>query len=229
MTLALRRARRLVLASRAESLGLSLRSGTMDAWILDELDRCDVYDLRSLALPARPCVVDIGANVGIFGALVLERWPDARVTGFELDATNAAIAAVHLRGRARVVRAAIVGDRVPAGYVRDASNSGGHALADAGAALRPLPRTLTLGQALDAAGCDRADLVKMDIEGGEYDVLGRAARDGALDRVDRLVMEWHELAPGQSVAALAKLLGDVGFTIALRRQDDGTGILTAHR
>lgn len=36
-------------------------------------------------------IVDLGANIGLFGAFILGRFPDARVTGFEPEPSNAVL------------------------------------------------------------------------------------------------------------------------------------------
>ena len=217
-------------AKIADDLGLKLRYGTQDDYILDEIAIRDVYRLGSISLPSNACVIDIGANVGIFSAEVLYRWPSAQVTGFELDDNNASIATAHLAGRARIVRVAIVGDHVPTGYRRDPGNSGGHMLSfDAVHGQLPAPPSLTLAQAFDLAGCPTVDLLKMDVEGAEYDILQRAARDGTLGRVRRVVMEWHEHAPGQSGESLVALLRGAGFVVESVRENIYIGTIFASR
>lgn len=218
------------LTHAADQLGLTLRRGTLDGFIVDEIALRDTYRLRSIDLPPNACVVDVGANIGTFAAAVLRRWPTARVTGFELDDENAAIAARHLAGRARIVRAAIVGDHRPTGYRIDPDNSGGHTLAfDDGPGLLPAPPSWTLHRAIDTAGCAFVDLLKMDVEGAEYDILARAARDGALAIVNRIVMEWHELSPGQRHGALVALLRRAGFDVEAVRENAAAGTLFASR
>src|ERR1700757_3441868 len=40
---------------------------------------------------AAPRVIDLGANIGLFGLYVFGRWPTASLTAFEPDPTNAAL------------------------------------------------------------------------------------------------------------------------------------------
>ena len=48
---------------------------------------------------------------------------------------------------------------------------------------------------LDGLGRDRLDLVKLNIEGGEYDVLERIVETGWLPRIDELLIQFHERYP----------------------------------
>lgn len=49
---------------------------------------------------------------------------------------------------------------------------------------------------LEELGLDRIDLLKVNIEGAEYDLLDRLLEAGALDRVRYLVVQFHEWHPG---------------------------------
>ena len=52
------------------------------------------------------------------------------------------------------------------------------------------------GAVLAELGVDRIDLLKINIEGGEYDLLDRLIACGALPRVRQLVVQFHEWHPG---------------------------------
>ena len=48
---------------------------------------------------------------------------------------------------------------------------------------------------LEAIGADRVDLVKINIEGGEYELLDRLHETGWLARIETLIVQFHEFAP----------------------------------
>ena len=48
---------------------------------------------------------------------------------------------------------------------------------------------------LDELGLDHVDLLKLNIEGGEYDVLERLAESGWLERVGVILVQFHEWIP----------------------------------
>ena len=59
-------------------------------------------------------------------------------------------------------------------------------------------RLRRLDDVSDELGIERADLLKLDIEGVEVDVLEEAAAAGKLEQVDQIVMEYHHhVAPGE--------------------------------
>ena len=47
----------------------------------------------------------------------------------------------------------------------------------------------------DGLGLDRIDLLKLNIEGAEYDVLDRLAETGWLARIDQILVQFHEWHP----------------------------------
>ena len=209
-----------------------LRQGTIDYWIYTEVVRDDTYRLRRLALPPHPVIVDIGAQVGIFATYALSRYPDATLYGYEMDAQNFTRLQRNtsaVSDRVHVTRATIIGAHVPTGYVRDESNSGGHRVVLHGArGTLEIPQPMTLADILASNGIERIDLLKMDIEGAEYDVLAQAVADGSIHAIDRIALEWHDGRVQELVALLAPQFrvmwngnGNVGLLFAERRHTDG--------
>jgi len=74
---------------------------------------------------------------------------------------------------------------------------------------------LTLAALIERIGADRIDLLKMDIEGSEYDVLGSASAD-TLAPVQSITLEYHRPDPQRPSAKrdLARHLAACGFTVA---------------
>lgn len=69
----------------------------------------------------------------------------------------------------------------------------------------------TLDDLLDQHGVERADLVKIDCEGAEYDIFA-AASDGCLGRIDRIIGEYHDVR-GQDPATVFDRLRSAGFSV----------------
>jgi FkbM family methyltransferase len=182
---------------RGCGLKVFLRHRTRDVHILNEIfggtgGRNSYEPPPALAgmLDANPAprVMDLGANIGLFGAYVLARWPRAAIRSFEPDPTNRRlldrlIAANGLEGRWSVAEAAVANR---AGEMSFAAGlfADSHLEPASGSA-----RQITV-RAVDIFGEDHdVDLIKMDIEGGEWAIL-TDARLSEL-RADVLVLEWH--------------------------------------
>ena len=206
-----------------------LRHGTIDMWTFVEVFIRRVYEpppavAARLARSERPLVLDLGANIGMFGLDILTRHPSARVTAYEPDAHNAA---VHRRvvelngdgGRWRLVEAA-AGARDGRVRFTAGRETAGHVVEDDTGV--EVPMADVLGEIAEA------DLVKMDIEGGEWDIL----TDPRIGRAKALVLEYHpQGCPREDAAGLAhELLAGHGFDIAPVFHDEaGIGMLWATR
>jgi FkbM family methyltransferase len=172
-------------------------------------------------------ILDLGANIGLFGAFAVTRWPNAQITAYEPDPANAesaerTIAANGLADRWSLARAA-AGSRD--GEVRFASglNVGSHIVddePDIDSATIVVPLRDVLAQIATS------DLVKMDIEGGEWAILGDARFAEHPPNV--IVLEYHpEGCPGRDPRATAEdALGRAGLeTKSIWHTDEGYGML----
>ncbi len=204
---------------RASGRRIFVRHDTDDAYVLAEcFGRLRAYEpppeveaLLSRQAPRR--VLDLGANIGLFGLLALERWPGCEVTGIEADPANAelhrrCIEENGLAERWRLIEA--VAATAP-GRVRFA---GGHSSRSRQAG--PGDPDAIEVEAIDAfEHLEAADLVKIDIEGGEWVLLTdpRLAGVGATT----IVLEYHSTGSLQEDASLvaASALEEAGYKTAV--------------
>lgn len=195
---------------RAAPVRIALRHATPDVLVLDEIFSQREYELprqvrEALASCPRPRIVDLGANVGLFGAFVFGEYPEAEIVAVEADPENAA---VHERtiaanpDRSWYLIPAYAG--TANGTVRFESGgfSGSHASRD-GVGIEV--------QAIDAFDyLAQADLVKIDIEGGEWALLDAGALRAATDCI---VGELHHRRPEESLERARRALAGWTFTV----------------
>jgi FkbM family methyltransferase len=87
---------------------------------------------------------------------------------------------------------------------------------------KPLPPVRTshpcrdLASILDEAEFETVSLLKIDCEGGEYEIL-EATSDEVLSRIDRVCMEFHELHPSHDHRKLFERLERCGFEVTVER------------
>jgi FkbM family methyltransferase len=216
---------------RGSRAHIAVRHGGPDVLALDE-----IFYQRHYELPARvesslrslgrsPVIIDLGANVGLFGAFALTQFPEVRMLSVEPDPWNLAVlrrcVEANRRGDAwKVVEAVAATDDGEARFVTG-RQSLSH-IAEAGDDDAELIRSIDVFPHLV-----EADLVKMDIEGGEWAILADP-RLGDLHAI--LVLEYHpQLAPEADTAeAVTKLLSTAGFELApIFHRPDGVGMLWA--
>ena len=212
-----------------------IQHGTLDLNTFDELFFEQIYapppeveaSLSQLHRPPR--IVDIGANVGMFGAWALARWPAAEIDAFEPDPRNAslhrrAIAADRRGGKWRLHEVAAAAEDGEMRFL------GGRYM---------MSRPATAGEA-DAASVpqrdvlpllQQADLIKIDAEGSEWAILN----DPRFTSIAAcaLTLEYHpELCPEDKPrAAAVRRLEEAGFLVqdAPTHAPPGYGSLWAWR
>jgi FkbM family methyltransferase len=202
---------------RATGIEVLIEHGSLDVHTFDEIFHQQIYapppEVESaLATIDRPLrILDIGANIGLFGAWALGRWPHARIEAYEPDPRNVAL---HRRTIARNGAEA-------AWTLHDAA-----AAAEDGT-LRFAAGRYVLGRPADPGDTDAievrkhdvlpsvlaSDLVKIDAEGSEWEILA----DPRFEETSAaaIALEYHpDLCPSDNARAVAvKCLQGAGFQI----------------
>jgi FkbM family methyltransferase len=161
---------------RAGGSRVVIRHHSSDVMILDEIFGADEYDpppgvVAALAGVPAPRILDLGANVGLFGVWALDRWPRGRVHGYEADPANAAV-------HARTMALRDAGERWSLSQAFAACANGPIRFAGgAGSASRAAALGEPEGDCIEVPARDvfadlaASDLIKIDIEGGEWGLL----------------------------------------------------------
>lgn len=191
----------------------------------------DVYDLGWFLGPLQTAplhALDIGAHVGCFAVSLAQLDPRASITCFEPSASTAAYTRRNVQhnglvGRVTVVELA-VSDRV--GVAQFADNGAGSALNGLVGSGGTQVATTSFDEVV--AHADRpVVVVKIDCEGGEYDlVLGSSP--GSWDDVQRVVLEYHPDAD-RGWADLREWFAERGLTVVRHTPltaDQGTAWLS---
>jgi FkbM family methyltransferase len=210
---------------RAGRAKVVVRHRSADPVTLGEVFHERHYEPPPEMPPFRPVrIVDLGANVGYFGAFAVERWPGASVIAYEPDPSNAAVhsRAIELNqlGRRWVLRRAAAGCQSGRLRFHASADALSHA-SEAGDLVVPSEDVLPL--------LAEADLVKIDIEGGEWAILGDPRFVTAPPR--RVVLEYHPNAaalPNPRDAARARLrAAGLSAMAPIFERADGYGMLWA--
>ncbi len=191
----------------------------------------DEYRLDWLTTNIRPDanVLDIGAHVGCFSVAAAARLPQARVDSYEASPTTSGylVRNIELNGQTGRVHGNNLAVRAEAGTLEiadygAASGHNGVLHLDEVDVPRVTVPAVSMREALTVSGRS-ADIVKIDTEGGEYDmVLGSDPADWA--GVSRVVMEYHNL-PGHSWEELETFFVRAGLRVVDRRPyTDGLGL-----
>ena len=210
--------------STSHPVGVVLHNGLsfgifslMDLWVLKEtiLDR--QYEWVSLPLKDGWTIIDIGAALGDYSVWAADQTPHGRLIAVEpyppsVTLLRANLQANHIKNvdvfagavasRSGITRLAVDEGRV---VQNSTANS---AVSDRAISVE----TISLDELLTRFGIEHCDYLKMDCEGGEYEILFTAAAK-TLKRFDRICMEVHDGMTEHNRDEMAAFLERAGYTV----------------
>ncbi len=210
--------------------GPELRVRLRDAIGPAEVFGLNEYETNLIDWSAARYVIDAGAHVGAFTIWVASRSP-AAIMAIEPNPAvrrllEGNVARLGLGHRVTVrpwALAAGNGRR----HLRPAQDSAGTALVFDPVVGDVEVDSVGLVEMIAASGFPEIDVVKMDIEGAEYEVLG-AADDATVRSVASWVIECHA-GPGQDPHTVEARLEGAGFTVRSIEKPHGQRLLFATR
>lgn len=208
-----------------------LRHGTADVWTFVEVFARRLYEpppavADALKRAEAPLVIDLGANIGMFGLDLLTRCPHARVVAYEPDAESAAIHRRLLRlnaanDRWRLVEACAGTHAGTVAFLRGQQT-------ESRIVSSRVPGSVDVPIADVMPLFADAELVKIDIEGGEWPLLA----DPRFGAARSVVLEYHPHGcPSDDPARSARdILRSHGFDITpVFHEPSGIGMVWATR
>jgi FkbM family methyltransferase len=219
---------------RDSGVSIVVRHRTRDIDVFHEIFINDrPYDLpEEIAIPLRrlgrpPRVLDLGANVGLFVAQFQQRFPGATVICVEPDPHNLpllhrCLSLNELTQVCPVIEACASNRNGVVSFI-----SGQHAdsrIGSSGTAPTVKAKSIDVFDLIDGI-----DLVKIDIEGSEWEILHDPRLADAA--VSGIVLEWHgDAYIGEDAEAIAlRSLERKGFRVLSRRAGGSLGTLWAVR
>jgi FkbM family methyltransferase len=213
--------------------------------IYNEVWHCDVYRIAKRTSPFLigrfDTVVDLGANIGLFTIRAAKLARRGLVLAVEPDPDNYSLLTTHLHqaGIDNVVTDKVaVGKHAGTGRLLRVT-FGTHTMAeDSWSGADQLDNTdeslevpcVPLAELLDRHQIDQVDLLKMDIEGSEWDVM-ESTPPALWSRIRRVVLEYHDVIHPKSAEFISGRLNELGYRVSRdpRGEQHGVGLLFAHR
>jgi FkbM family methyltransferase len=186
----------------------------------------NVYLRTGLVMPRAGWVIDLGANHGLFS--VWAAVAGAQVVAVEAQQAFAPVVsglAAHngVASRVHVEAAFAGGATTPGATTGDLADDGLWESTSHGSEQRPA--SVSVPGLMSAYQIDRIQLLKVDIEGGEFAVFGPGEDLGWLEKVDQMVMEVHP--QWGDTSTLVDRIREHGFTAELR--DNAGGRVTTRK
>lgn len=185
-------------------------------------------------------IIDAGANIGAFAVWAARRAPSATIVALEpvpstFESLEKNIRANGMQDRIRALQLGLAGDTGER-RIQTAAESPNHNLV---ARETPLPpdqetigiRCLSLADLFNREHIPDFDLLKMDIEGSEWEVL-MSTPSSLLRNVRHLELEYHDVNPryGYAPEKLFAHLAQAGLQLVRRTEDaQHTGVASFQR
>ncbi len=192
----------------------------MDVWIIKETCIDHDYERGATAVQDGWTVVDIGAGAGDFAISVALRGPKCRIYAFEpfRESFDLMQENLDLNGLTNVVPfpEAVSGSSDELRLSTSNGIEGQHrtARSDTAQAGVAVP-AVTLAQLFERSAITVCDFLKIDCEGGEYEILLQAG-DEAISRIRHIAMEYHDGVTAFSHPDLVAFLEAHGFETTVR-------------
>jgi FkbM family methyltransferase len=193
--------------------------GLMDVWIVKETCLDKVYETGGTRIENGWTVVDVGAGLGDFAIFEGSRHPASRVLAcepfpqsFDLMRENISLNGVRNVTALPVAIGATCGTQTLAttGQAVQHTTTGSTLQGAASSTLEVECLSLDEFFRLHGIGC--CDFLKMDCEGGEYEILLGAGR-ATLQRINHISLEYHDGFTANSHEDLVKHLRECGFAV----------------
>lgn len=181
----------------ADGLKITMRQNCGDAMTIAEIFLDDSY-VRDVTLPHNPVVIDVGGFIGDFALYAVKRLNARRVIVCEPSPRNWALLLKNIanngyEGRIVPVNKAVTDGRNVMMNI-DAPDEEQCMVSAYHSSERPLSEVpgISLGELLREHAVESVDLLKIDCEGGEYEILESSPSD-VLSRIRNIVLEYHQV------------------------------------
>jgi FkbM family methyltransferase len=166
----------------------------------------DCYGLRQIEGKVET-ILDVGSNLGFFSLAARSRFPDAKIHGYEPNPAIQSHLLNNTGGLSIKVHPEAIGARD--GMI-ELKMDGGSLLGKAVASESGNIKKTAMAAAIERIG-GKVDLLKLDCEGGEWEVFEERS---VWTNIGRLTMEYHLWAnPAMDVPGMVKTIRDLGFRI----------------
>ncbi|MCL4806240.1 MAG: FkbM family methyltransferase [Thermoanaerobaculia bacterium] len=180
-----------------DGLELTIRRNIWDARIIREIFFERPY-VRHITLPPNPVIVDIGGYIGDFSVYAVKHLGAERVVVYEPTQENFKLLQQNieinrLADRITAVNKAVSDSHEVMLNVRIQANDEIHVSSYwYQGAERRRTQSVTLQELFEEHQLEHVDLLKVDCEGGEYDIFP-SLPDRVLDRIGSIVFEYHRV------------------------------------
>jgi len=192
------------------------------------------YNPSDMKINAKDTIIDIGANVGIFSIYGSMKAPLGKVYSFEpfekhFSKLNKNIKLNNLKN-IKIFNLAVDKDDVPKNFFVSETHTGAHSLIkNDNSSLKTKTRCISLENVFKKNKIKVCDFMKIDCEGGEYNIL-YGASDKILNKIKKISLEFDNIDDKKrNGLALKNFLIEKGFNVNILGERNPNGIIYAKK
>jgi FkbM family methyltransferase len=221
----------ILVRNQTPNLRLAIRTNAIDADFVDEIFARNAY---RLTIPGVRTILDLGANIGLASVFLQLAYPDAALACVEPVPANIRMIKLNFELNNLAVRlfeAAVGPEDGEAQFQILPSDPGAGSALYAGVIPDSRPEIVTVPMIsvpsiMRTLGWDRIDLLKLDIEGGERQLLSH--RPEWLAKVGAIIGEGHRgFGDDYSFEVMAGQLSPFGLRVRLLEDRGGAFVFAA--
>lgn len=206
-----------------------VRKATSDLFVINEVFKQHVYET-----PPTGIVLDLGANIGAYALYAAQT--ATVVYAYEPESSNFSQLTKNIELNACTnivpIQKAVGGRESAVSLFKASVNKGASSTAQAISHNAETVHMTTLDALCKKHALENIDMLKVDIEGGEYELFAHASRD-TLGRIQHIMMEMHHV-PGHTPQEIIYTLTNAGFNVehitdGSRSAGVGTSMVVATR
>ncbi len=204
------------LKENLQNRSLTIRAKSFDKFIVNEV-YSGSYEIALKKLPDSPVIIDAGAHIGVFAVKALGSCPQARLFCIEPIAANLRLLRKNLEDNNLSRRVTVLesllsnNDGLKTIYERKDHSAGFNLYLPTDVKYDIQSRTLE--SVVRDNKITHCDLLKMDIEGGEYEVLLNTPPQ-VFEKIQSIVMEYHPFPKDVAdIQGLADFLSKNGYSV----------------
>ena len=204
---------------RINNKKIKTRAKTIDKSIFTEVALEELYFPEWLNLKEGVTIIDAGAHIGTFSVLINTKTKNAKVYSIEPNKDNYKILVEQTKLNHDDIRAfnIALSDKEGKMKLYGGNHSARCSLLRKEGKDYEFITTMSLKQFFDKNKIKKCDLLKMDIEGGEYPVLYSTPKK-VFDKMQRIFIEIHNIK-GESRGDLIKFIKKMGFKVHYVEED----------
>ncbi len=199
---------------------IEYRVNKFDLDVINEVIVDDCYKIRNLKLTPKN-IIDIGAFIGDSTILMASKFNNANIFAFEPEKDNFELLKKNVANYKNVKIFPYAVSKIEhADLSLDKRNSGGHVLIHTNGTAKSNIETIEFASIFKENNLKSCDILKIDCEGGEYDIFLNKENHKYIKDIKVILMEYHIFDGSKSYLLKARklenTLKELGFKVHTR-------------